>query len=68
MYRELFERTDFVIEGDEIQQMKMFLNKSIIKIMGKHALRMFETKRKILYENMSEEECGEDIDAVEESE
>ena len=50
MYRELFNRTDFEIKGNEIEQMKDLLCKPVLKISGKHLLNMFERRRKILYE------------------
>ncbi len=50
MYRELLKRSDFEIEGNEIDQMKVLLCKPCLKITGKHLLNMFERRREILYE------------------
>ena len=50
MYRELFNRTDFEIKGDEIDQMKDLLAKPMLKITGKHLLAMFERRRDLMYE------------------
>ena len=52
MYRELFNRTDLEIKGDEIAQMKDLLNEPVLRITGKHLLTMFERRREILYEEM----------------
>ncbi len=50
MSRELFNRTDFAIRGNEISQMKDLLSKPVLRITGKHLLNMFERRREILYE------------------
>ena len=64
LHRELMEKHDYVIAGDEIDQMRSMLEKKCIRTTAKHVNFMYECRREIIYEKMEIDETENEDESM----